>query len=631
MFPILPLVKADAEQRLVWARAAVEEPDKAREIMDYATARPQFELWSKGFSDATLGKSLGNIRAMHNPRHLAGKVQEIVFDDAHKSVQVCIKVLDPVDWTKVEEGGYTGLSIGGGYLKKWQDGELTRYTPRIAEISLVDSPCMPGARILELQKQDGSIAEVLLKGIPRSFAALQPPRSFADLRNSVNPDLHKSLLSNITRLTARVADHQAVKLAAKGYKAAKTAREVATFGAGAVGAAGGASAYLENRKRKPEDAIRPVAQKQAIIDNLAKIGFHPLRAIKEGVVADATGGGNLKYGFWHGLLANSPPKTPVTEPAAVAKPRKLAMPAHMRKQAIIGNLAKGGLLGIGGGIAGGAALGVGLGLLHGRKPAKKHGLLGHLGYTALTGGSYLGYRAGRALAAKSPPKLAMPAHMQKQAIIGNLAKARGAKRTTLANLSDEHNTEGRIDTTGKTFPTRKEYYTVPRANQAHSSKGKLSDKQHDQRIAAAKARWLKEGHDDHDTHHDKLEAHAGKAFLGRANKVTAVQQQRKNFWHGVADSQDAYDKVRKHLPAAHNLMMEVPHAGGLLYNPEGVGDQHFGHNGDAKQPLHLLHPAEVDDWIKHHGSGAVAKLSPRGLISHISELVMRVDALTEAA
>ena len=187
---VLPLIKADAEKRLIYARAALEEPDKAKEIMDYASAVPEFRSWSDQYSRATMGKSYGNIRAMHNPRHLAGKVQSIEFNDAEKAVDVCIKVLDPIDWQKAEEGGYTGLSIGGGYRAKWPDPlnkALTRYTPRITEISLVDSPCIPGARIMELQKRDGSLEEIELRGVPRTFAEMQPPRTFDDMQKLLAP------------------------------------------------------------------------------------------------------------------------------------------------------------------------------------------------------------------------------------------------------------------------------------------------------------------------------------------------------------------------------------------------------------------------------------------------------------
>ena len=139
---------------------------------------------------------------------------------------------------------------------------------------------------------------------------------------------------------------------------------------------------------------------------------------------------------------------------------------------------------------------------------------------------------------------------------------------------------------------------------------------------AAKARWLKEGHHDLDPHFDQQAKTASGAELGRANKIAAIEAQRKNTWNAVADTQGAYDKVRKHLHKDANLMMEVPHQAGLLYNPEGVGNHHFDKTGKPKHPLYLLHPAEADDWIKQHGHGAkdVKKSVPSGLIETIADL-----------
>jgi hypothetical protein len=69
----VPIQKVDVEKREVWGRAVQETVDKANEIFDYATSKPLFEAWSSEFEKATDGKSLGNIRAMHN-RIAAGKV-----------------------------------------------------------------------------------------------------------------------------------------------------------------------------------------------------------------------------------------------------------------------------------------------------------------------------------------------------------------------------------------------------------------------------------------------------------------------------------------------------------------------------------------------------------------------------
>ncbi len=152
----IPLVKVDEERRLVVGRAAEEIADKSREIMDYATARPAFQKWSDDFVEMSGGKSRGNLRVMHGPT-AAGLIKELTFDDAAKAVDIVAHVADDNEWRKVLAGVYNGFSIGGGYAKRWQDGELTRYTPRISEISLVDNPCIPTARFFDLVKMDGTI------------------------------------------------------------------------------------------------------------------------------------------------------------------------------------------------------------------------------------------------------------------------------------------------------------------------------------------------------------------------------------------------------------------------------------------------------------------------------------------
>ena len=148
----VPLAKADAEKRLVVGRAAQEVPDSANEIMDFASAKPAFMAWSDKAKKASCGKSLGNIRSMHS-NIAAGKVVEITFDDAAKAIDIVAKITDDAEWKKCCDGTYVGFSIGGKYAKKWSDGNLTRYTPSIVEISLVDSPAIPGAYFSDILKQ----------------------------------------------------------------------------------------------------------------------------------------------------------------------------------------------------------------------------------------------------------------------------------------------------------------------------------------------------------------------------------------------------------------------------------------------------------------------------------------------
>lgn len=142
----MPLTKVDLEQRLVTGVVTAEAPDRAGEICDYESTKPFFAAWSQDASDATGGKSLGAVRAMHN-RVAAGKLTDIAFDDEGKRIIVAAKIVDDDEWQKVMEGVYTGFSQGGRYVKRWKDDEtgLTRYTADPTEISLVDLPCLPGA------------------------------------------------------------------------------------------------------------------------------------------------------------------------------------------------------------------------------------------------------------------------------------------------------------------------------------------------------------------------------------------------------------------------------------------------------------------------------------------------------
>lgn len=154
----IPLRKADAARRIVTGFATAEAPDRAGEICDYASTKPHYQKWSEDFSKASGGKSLGNLRAMHG-KSAAGKIVDIQFDDAARTIEITAKIVDEAEWRKVEEGVYTGFSQGGAYVKRWadpQNPDLTRYTAAPHEISLVDLPCLPSATF-ELVKADGAV------------------------------------------------------------------------------------------------------------------------------------------------------------------------------------------------------------------------------------------------------------------------------------------------------------------------------------------------------------------------------------------------------------------------------------------------------------------------------------------
>lgn len=158
----VPLTKIDVEQRLVYGQATQEVLDKADEMMDYDTSKPFFEAWSGDIEKATDGKSKGNVRVMHG-MNACGKLTEIEFDDTAKSIDVCAKIVDDQEWEKVQEGVYTGFSVGGKYEKKWTetiDGKkVKKYTANPSEISIVDNPCVPSATFT-MTKADGTEQQV---------------------------------------------------------------------------------------------------------------------------------------------------------------------------------------------------------------------------------------------------------------------------------------------------------------------------------------------------------------------------------------------------------------------------------------------------------------------------------------
>ncbi|HVI52920.1 MAG TPA: hypothetical protein VM661_17055 [Candidatus Sulfotelmatobacter sp.] len=153
----IPLCKVDAAQRLVYGQID-ETPDRAGEVFDYKSSKRHFMAWSKSVQKATDGKSFGNVRAMHGPVAV-GKLEDIHFDDASRSIQLTARIVDDGEWRKVEQGVYTGFSPGGRYVKRWRDGSLTRYTAEPSEISIVDLPCIPSASFT-MVKADGAEVQV---------------------------------------------------------------------------------------------------------------------------------------------------------------------------------------------------------------------------------------------------------------------------------------------------------------------------------------------------------------------------------------------------------------------------------------------------------------------------------------
>lgn len=158
------LTKIDEKNRMVYGRITQEYPDRQGEIMDYASSKPLFEAWSKSQLEASLGKSAGNVRGMHNPVG-AGIIPpgQLTFHDDERAIDIGAHVVDDAEWEKCVKGVYTGFSVGGSYAKKWKDeanAGLVRYTARPGEVSLVDRPAVPTATFFEMTKRDGTTVKV---------------------------------------------------------------------------------------------------------------------------------------------------------------------------------------------------------------------------------------------------------------------------------------------------------------------------------------------------------------------------------------------------------------------------------------------------------------------------------------
>lgn len=208
------ITKVDEEKREVSGVLAEERPDKDNEKFDYASSKPYFQEWNTTFAEKTDGKSVGNLRAMHQPI-AAGKFVSMDYDDDSKKVVVTAKVTDDAEWKNVVEGVYTGFSIGarvvGKKIRDAEDGSM-RYTANPFEGSLVDNPCMYGATFTEIKADGAQIAKQfkggLAKRTPKNAARLLSEAMKALLAQSHSETVEKGLytVSYFAQIVAGLVD-----------------------------------------------------------------------------------------------------------------------------------------------------------------------------------------------------------------------------------------------------------------------------------------------------------------------------------------------------------------------------------------------------------------------------------------
>jgi hypothetical protein len=148
--------KSNAEQRLVYGIASTETIDPQGGVWD---GQPYVgDLVDQDAIKGALNDYMewANVREMHGPSAAGTAVDAKVVKG---KLHLAVKVVDDSAWKKVKEKVYKGFSIGGKVLEAVVEtigGRPIRRIKkmRLTEISLVDRPANPDARIL-IWKGDG--------------------------------------------------------------------------------------------------------------------------------------------------------------------------------------------------------------------------------------------------------------------------------------------------------------------------------------------------------------------------------------------------------------------------------------------------------------------------------------------
>jgi hypothetical protein len=127
-----------------------------------------------------------NIREMHQNSAVGTALSAAVVDG---KLHLAIKVVDDDAWTKVKEKVYKGFSIGGrvieAVLEKLPNGTYIRRILKLmlTEISLVDRPANPDARILVFKMEDAAMADTKDKDTESiTITPALTPEQLADLQ-----------------------------------------------------------------------------------------------------------------------------------------------------------------------------------------------------------------------------------------------------------------------------------------------------------------------------------------------------------------------------------------------------------------------------------------------------------------
>ena len=181
----IPLTKMEEQgdgSLNVFGVVTAEQPDLDNEVCDYAGTKPFYQakvasMFKLTSSVEGMEPSIMPMREMHQLIAI-GAGRTIEFDDANKTIKMGFNVVEPVAIQKFKKGVLIGFSQGGAYVGDPLPDPVhkgcKRYIADPAEVSAVDSPCLPSAlvetmkgRTVQLAKSNGT-TEVVPLVIPES-------------------------------------------------------------------------------------------------------------------------------------------------------------------------------------------------------------------------------------------------------------------------------------------------------------------------------------------------------------------------------------------------------------------------------------------------------------------------------
>jgi len=176
----IPLTKMEEQgdgSLNVFGVVTAEQPDLDNEVCDYAGTKPFYQakvasMFKLTSSVEGMEPSIMPMREMHQLIAI-GAGRTIEFDDANKTIKMGFNVVEPVAIQKFKKGVLIGFSQGGAYVGDPLPDPVhkgcKRYIADPAEVSAVDSPCLPSAlvetmkgRMVELSKANGTTEAVPL-------------------------------------------------------------------------------------------------------------------------------------------------------------------------------------------------------------------------------------------------------------------------------------------------------------------------------------------------------------------------------------------------------------------------------------------------------------------------------------